>query len=179
MIDKQAFATGMGLLAGAFGRAVDAPVSRAYYGILNPRMDTAEFETAVNRVLAEETFWPSPAKLLGYVRNNPLDAGTAALEHVNRVLSEHGGHLYLPHDKYLEAFDMPTRGAIAAVGGLAAIVDTPIDRHPSLVKRFSDAYVRAQQPGLPQQQTDPRVKQLVGSVAEKIGGHDRRLGRDA
>src|SRR5690242_16799853 len=179
MIDKGKFATGMGLLAGAFNRTVDGAVSRAYYSILSNALTTDEFEAAVGKVMAEETFWPSPAKLIAAVRSSPADAGAAALEHVNRVLSDHGGYRFLPHEKFHSEFDAPTRAAIAAVGGLADIADTPIERHPALVKKFSSAYAAALQPKLPTPPLDPRVKQLVGNLASRIGGQDRRLGRDA
>ena len=178
MIDKAKFAAGMGLLAGAFNRTVDAAVSRVYYSILSSRLDTEQFERAVNHALTMETFWPSPARLLGFVSQNPLEVGEGALEHVNRVLAEHGGHLFLPHEKFLE-FDEPTRAAIAACGGLGEICNTPIERHPSLVRRFASAYTMMHRPRVTAPPTDSRVKELVGSTAAKLGGHDRRLGRSA
>lgn len=178
-IDKDVFATGMGLLCGSFSRTLDAAVSRAYYAVLNPALSNEEFERAVSLTLASETFWPSPAVLLGKVKADDTTRGVLAFEHVNRMVGMHGGVRFFPHDKF-QAFDAPTRSAIAECGGLAAMADTPAERWAGLQKRFAKAYVEAinPQPRLAAASTDGRVKQLVSRAARQlaISGRDRAAG---
>jgi hypothetical protein len=167
-IDHTAFAAGMGLLAGAFNRTVDAPISRVYFGILSQRLTTAEFERAITLVLSEETFWPSPAVILGKVVQDDSERALAAFEHVNRVVGAAGGHRFLSHDTYQREFDAATRAAISAVGGIAEICNTVIERWPALERRFVKAYSAALVPSLPTLQDDPKVKQLVTQTARAL-----------
>ena len=182
MIDKQVFAAGLGLLAGAFNRTVDPPISRVYYSVLSSRLTTEQFEAAVQRVLAEETFWPSPAVLLRKADlPMPQYAAIEALNHVTRVLSETGGYRFLPHERFHAEFDAPTKAAISAVGGLADLCDTPVERWAGLTKRFTDAYLRALQPTLPHPAVEPRVSHLVRQTARSLptiglSGRDRAAG---
>ena len=90
MIDKQIFLTGMTALAGAFGREVDGPIQVAYYRVLNPKLSTEEFERAVAIALETETFWPSPAVLLGKVRQAAEAQALGAFEHVTKVMRDNG-----------------------------------------------------------------------------------------
>lgn len=170
MIDKDQFATGMGLLGGAFGRDVDAAVSRAYYLVLNPKLSTEDFQRAVERTIEQETYWPSPAVLLGKVLPPVLDAGELALRHVNAVMGRNGGYQYLSHATFHAEFDAPTRAAISACGGLAEISRTSDERWPALTRKFAAAYARAKspRPALPAPDVDPRVKRLASQVAETL-----------
>lgn len=185
-IDKAAFATGMGLLAGAFNRSLDGAVSRAYYGVLSGHLSTAEFEQAVSRCLHEETFWPSPAVLLSKVKADDESRGHLAFEHVTRVLNQHGGFRYLTIETYHREFDEPTKAAISAVGGLSAISNTNEDRWAGLQKRFMAAYAASLRPALPSPVADvPEVKQLVRDTARAmsaksypLSGRDLAAGRD-
>ena len=140
MIDKTEFLAGMTALSGAFGREIDGAVQRMYYGILNPKLTTDEFQRAVKETLETETFWPAPAVLLGKIERLREDLGLLAFQHVNRVTANYGGFRYLPHEVYQREFDAPTRAAIASVGGLPKIANTPEDRWPALERRFTAAY---------------------------------------
>lgn len=178
-IEKQSFAVGMGLLAGAFSRTADEPVMKAYYTILTAQLSTAEFEEAVTRTLATETFWPSPAVLLGKIKAGDDNKAALAFEHVNRVTGGAGGFRFLSYAAYQDAFDAPTRIAIAAVGGLSEIANTPLERWPGLQRRFAAAYLASLRPALTAPTIDGRVRQLVGSVASTMGtlsGRDRAAG---
>jgi hypothetical protein len=140
MIDKEQFAAGMALLAGAYGREIDGPVQRMYFGILSAKLTTEEFQQALKDTMATETFWPSPAVILSKVPRLREDRPARALEHVNRVLSAHGGHRFLSYDTYHTEFDAPTKAAIAAVGGLSAITSCTEERYAGLSKRFTNAF---------------------------------------
>lgn len=182
MIDKQKFVTGMALLAGSFGREVDAPIQAAYYRVLNPQLNDAEFERAIALTIEQETYWPSPAVLLGKVKQDTTTKALAALEHVGRVTSQHGGYRFLPHEVFQQEFDAPTKAAIAAVGGLHGIANTHEERWPSLQKKFAAAYAESVQPKLPAPaETDGKVKQLVGQTARQLtlSGRDRSAGERA
>src|SRR5690242_2185792 len=98
MIDRRIFATGMGVLTGAYGRQpLDAPTSLAYYDALSPLMTTAQFEQAVKDVIAQERFWPSPAVILqaaGIAPNTRAALETEGVKlfaAIKRWLSEAGG----------------------------------------------------------------------------------------
>ncbi|HXD22891.1 MAG TPA: hypothetical protein VN613_05990 [Gemmatimonadaceae bacterium] len=170
----------MAVLAGAFGREVDAPVQRAYYQVLSPRLTTEEFERAVTLTMAEEKFWPSPAVILAKVKPDATTQGLAALEHVNRITAKHGGFRFLPHEVFLAEFDAPTRAGISAVGGLHQIANTSDERMPTLRKKFAAAYAEAlnPQPKIQAQKDEPKVKQLVAQTARvlSISGRDAAAG---
>lgn len=179
MIDKEKFVTGMAVLAGAFGREVDAPIQSAYYRVLSPQLNDAEFERAVSRTIETETYWPSPAVLLGKVKQDTTAQALASLEHVTRVTGQHGGYRFLAAETYHQEFDAPTKAAISAVGGLAAIGNTSEERWPSLQKRFAAAYADSINPKLPAPaEQDGKVKQLVGTTARQLtlSGRDRSAG---
>jgi hypothetical protein len=178
-IDKDRFLAGLAVLAGAFGREIDGPVQRAYYAVLNPKMTNEQFETAIQRTLEQETFWPSPAVIAGKVLADEQSTALLAFEHVNRVMSAHGGYRYLSHATYHEQFDAPTKAAISAVGGLAEITNTSAERWPSLQRRFASAYIESKQPRIAAPQTDGRVLKLVASTADAMpSGRDRAAGVD-
>lgn len=177
-IDKDSFRAGLALLAGAFSRELDAPLQRVYYVVLSPALTTEEFETAVTMTLATDTFWPSPAVLLGKVKADANSRAALAFEHVNRVTGDNGGFRYLTAETFHREFDAPTKAAISAVGGLAAIANTTEERWPSMQKKFAAAYQSSMQPRLAAPQMDPKVKQLVASTAEAMSGRDRSVGRD-
>lgn len=179
MIEKDAFIAGIAVLAGAFGREVDAPVQRAYYTVLNPHLSTEEFERAVSLCLTSESFWPSPATLLSKVKADDTTRGLLAFEHVGRVTSKHGGYRFLPNDVFKAEFDEPTRAAISAVGGLYEIANTRDDHYAALKRKFAAAYAESLKPkALAPPPTDPLVKQLVGATVRSItSGRDRAAGR--
>lgn len=177
MIDKDAFLAGMAVLAGSFGREVDAGIQRAYYVVLSPKLTTDEFERAVSATISTETFWPSPATIMAKVLADDGSRALLAFEHVNRVLGANGGYRYLTAETYNQEFDAPTKAAIAAVGGLAAITNTPEDRWSGLQKRFAAAFTVSTQPKLATPKTDPKVRQLVASTASHLSsGRDRAAG---
>jgi hypothetical protein len=177
VIEKEPFLAGLAILAGAFGREVDAPVQRAYYAVLSPQMTTEDFEKAVSLTLASESYWPSPAVILSKVKADAESRGLVAFERVNRVMGANGGHRFLSHDTYIREFDEATRMAISAVGGLAKIGDTTEDRWPALQRRFVAAHTEASSPTkrLPAAPIDPRVDALVNRV---LSGRDRAAGAE-
>jgi hypothetical protein len=180
MIDKQTFTAGMGVLAGNFGREVDGAVSRSYYVMLSPRLTAKQFEAAVQRCIAEEKFWPGVAVILEKAGADAESQALSAFEHVKQTLFEHGGFRFLPHEKFQE-FDLPTKAAIKAVGGLAELSNTPENRYAGMVKRFTKAHIETNnpQPALPAgEKSDPRVNQLVNQTARQlslVGGRDRAI----
>jgi hypothetical protein len=179
MIDKDAFLAGMAVLAGSFGREVDAGVQRAYYVVLSPKLTTDEFERAVSLTISSESFWPSPATILGKVQADDSTRALLAFEHVNRVLGSNGGYRYLTAETYQREFDAPTKAAISAVGGLGAITNTSEERWPSLQKKFVGAFIVSTQPKLTARTQDAKVRQLVRETASTLSGRDRAAGRDA
>lgn len=180
MIEKDSFLAGIALLGGAFGREVDAAVQRAYFLVLSPQLTTEEFTKAVELTMASEKFWPSPAVIMSKIKADGESRAILAFEHVNRVTSSHGGFRYLTAETFHKEFDAPTRAAISAVGGLAAIGNTPEERWPSLQKKFAAAYQTSLQPRIAAPKIDPRVRALVNSTANALtSGRDRAAGRDA
>lgn len=140
MIDKDTFLAGMTALSGAYGREIDGAVQRLYFGILSPKLDATEFQAAIKTTLETETFWPSPAVILGKVPRLLEDRPAKALEHVNRVLSSVGGFRFLSFDRFQSEFDAPTKAAISALGGLSVMTGWSEERYASLAKKFAVAY---------------------------------------
>lgn len=184
MIDKNVFAAGLGVLANNFNKIVDPALSRVWYGVLSPKLDNAEFERAVKLSIEQDTFWPTAASLLAKVAPPPTESqGAEALKHVNRVLKDSGGHLFLSYEKFHAEFDAPTRAAISAVGGLAEITGCSVERYASLTKRFAAAYTKALETplALPATGTDSRVASLVKDTARSltlVSGRDRAARND-
>lgn len=182
MIDKTAFATGMGLLAGNFNKNVDPALSRIWYGLMSQRLSTEQFERAVQLSIAQDEFWPTAASLVAKVAPpSNEDRGFAALEHVNRVLQQYGGFRFLPHDVFHQEFDAPTRAAIAACGGLHDMANVSVERYAALTKKFAAAYAKSIDGpiALPATGTDNRVSGLVRGVARNLSlmsGRDRATG---
>lgn len=160
MIDKDIFLAGMTALSGAYGREIDGAVQRLYFGILSPKITTDEFQQAIAATCATETFWPSPAVILGKVPRLAEDRPALALSHVNRVLSSCGGHRFLTFDRYQAEFDAPTKHALSAIGGLSAITNCTEERWASLAKKFAVAY-REHEAGLPEVRGPVDHKQLA------------------
>lgn len=184
MIDKEKFAAGLGILANNFNKTVDAALSRVWYRTLSAQLTTEEFEQAVLHSIETDTFWPTAASLVQKVKPSIESDGLAALEHVGRITSKHGGFRFLPHDVFKSEFDEPTRAAISAVGGLMQIAQTTDERWAGLQKRFSAAYANAKRgtPALPSvksAQLDDRVASLTSGVVRKlslVSGKDRAAG---
>src|ERR1044072_1971356 len=99
MIEKNAFAAGMGLLAANFNKSVDPALSRLWYGMMSQRLTTEQFERAVQMSIAEDDFWPTAASVVEKSAPESNESrGMEALEHVNRVVGSVGGFRFLPHE---------------------------------------------------------------------------------
>lgn len=177
MIDRQRFAEGMGVLGGSFGRVVDDAVIHAYYVTLSPRLDTAQWERAVHAVLARETFWPSPAKLLELSgRGSDDEAGRAAFRALVDDLRQHGGHRFYPHERFAALPDA-VRAGVKRIGGLQAISGMSVEREAMVAKQFLEAYrdsahelaAPARDLQLDTPPEDPRARRLLADVAAGVG----------
>lgn len=177
MIDRNRFATGMGILGGAFGRIVDDAVIHAYYVTLSPRLETPQWERAVTEVLARETFWPSPARLLELSgRGSDDEAGRAAFRALVDDVRSHGGYRFYPHDRFA-ALPENVKAGVKRIGGLAAISSMSVEREASVGKQFLEAYRDAARELTPAAATlqieepkeDPRARRLIAEVAASIG----------
>jgi hypothetical protein len=171
MIDKQAFAAGLGLLAANFNKTVDPALSRVWYGTISARLTTAEFERAVTMSIAEDTFWPTAAQLIGKVAPPSAEQqGHEALEHVNHVTSSVGGFRFLSHETFWKEFDAPTRAAISACGGLYDMANCSVEKYGAMQRKFAAAYAKALEPvkALPATGTDGRVAGLIKGTVQKL-----------
>jgi len=175
MISDAVFITGMGQLAGAFGREIDGPVSLMYHSLLSPHLTDEQFVDAVTRTIGSEKFWPPPALILEKAGVSPQQRSEGALRIVNDALFQHGGYRFLPA-AISTAWDAPTWAAIRAVGGLKEITLCTEEDWPKLQAKFRRAYEAAIAPkgkALPSgEKTQQQVVDLVRSVAR-----DRSLPR--
>lgn len=166
MIDRDRFAAGMGVLAGCFGRVVDAAVVRAYYDALSPQLTTEEFERAVRVAIASETYWPAPATLIAQVRDR--SAAARALADLVDDLRAHGGYRFYPHERFA-ALPLAVREGVRAIGGLREITMCKADRFPALERKFAEAFARAggeaTAVGLEVRETQARLPDMAPSVA--------------
>lgn len=168
MIDKDVFANLMGLLAGMTRYDVESPVLQAYYVILSPRLTTAEFQQAMQKVMEAERFWPSPAVILEKAGRDTEALSQSAFRDVTEALANHGGYRFLPVE-ISTGWDAPTWAGIKAIGGLREISECTEQRWPGLIKRFCKAYQEALAPqaSLPDR-TDRRVRQLTAQTAKDM-----------
>lgn len=171
MIDREAFAQGMGQLGGAFGREIDGPVSKMYYGILSPKLSSAQWAAAVTQVVATERFWPSPAVILAAAQADGATESQRAFDVVNDALRQHGGYRFLSHD-VAKRWDAATWVGISAVGGLVEITNCTDHRWESLQRKFRAAYesARIATPALRAgpEQPQAETRRLVASVAQHL-----------
>lgn len=147
MIDKAVFAEGMGQLGGAFGREIDGPVSRTYYGILSAQLDTEQFTKAVLLTIASERFWPSPAVILEKAGRDGESMAQQAFRAVHDALNTHSGYRYLPAE-ISQSWDAATWAGIKAIGGLREICECTERKWDGMVKRFCEAYRETLNPGM-------------------------------
>lgn len=137
MIDPRVFTEEMTILRDRFGRRDMTPETIArYLDFLDPLMTTDEFRVAARVVFNEDTFWPSPARLLAAVRGDPKrlaeEAWTAMLDHAKR--GEYPA---------LETLPEPTRAALR-VAPLREIMLADTDFKLARLKReFVDAHQHA------------------------------------
>jgi len=137
VIDRKVFAFEMTVLRDRFGRKdmTDETIAR-YLDYLDPLMNTSEFQAAARVVFNEDTFWPSPARLLAAVRGDPKrhaeSAWAAMLEHAKR--GEYPA---------LDALPEATRAALKAVP-LREIMYADSDIKLARLKReFTEAHQHA------------------------------------
>lgn len=156
----------MALLAGAYGRVVDGPVTKMYYNVLSDALEDFEWQDVVHQVVAGETFWPSPATILKYAHGDPSERSLRAWDRVVASLKTHGGFRFHPA-AIAQSWSPETWAGIKAVGGLAEISTCSDERWASMLKRFRTAYESSltPQPLLEApDEPDERVKQLVADV---------------
>lgn len=166
MIDKQRFAEGMGMLAGNFGREIDAPISRGYYAILSPKLTTDEFNAVVLRAMREETFWPPAARLLE-LAGRAQDEADAALDALRQALRVSGGPRYLPAQAWAELPDA-TKRAVVACGGLWRINGMDGEHEARIRRKFVEAYHAPVVKQLDAPHPDSRIERLISETAESL-----------
>ena len=137
MINFEKFAAAMSVLASAFGRTVDTAAINSYYRVLSPRLTTKRFERALQRVLEEESFWPSPAVILQHATSG--DDAATALMRVSQELSAQHGYRFASGD-WFRNLEEPVKAGISAIGGLRVITMATTREWPSLERRFVKAY---------------------------------------
>jgi hypothetical protein len=137
VIDARVFSAAMVQLGGVFAREVDKPTMATYYQILSPRMTTDEFRAAVDRVLVEEAFWPSPAVIMRAATNDG-DA-LSALSTLMSELDRQHGYRFVSHEWFV-SLPAAVRFAVKTVGGLRVLSMCTTDEWPRLERRFVAAY---------------------------------------
>jgi hypothetical protein len=109
------FASAMAALAIAFNRPLNAPLLEVFRKALDG-VPIADLERAVSRAIAEETFWPPPARLRQLAGIAPAAAKSAiAWAAVRRAIREVGAYQSV-------TFDDPTVvKTIEAMGGWVSL----------------------------------------------------------
>jgi len=175
MISPTQFAQGMALLGGTFGREVDGPVSKLYYEAISPLLTDEQWQMAVRKVCASETFWPPCAILIRAGLGDPKEQSAAQLEMVVDTLKNHGGFRYLS-PQISAGFSTATWAGISAAGGLMKISTATDQNWPIIQKRFREAYENAiaPQPMLEDGEDEPQeeTRRIVAQVTERLPYRD-------
>ena len=166
MIERNAFAAGMAVLAGNFSRTLDAALIRVYYDALSPKLDTDGFNLAVSRAIAAETFWPPVARLLE-LAGAQTDPADESLDAVRSLLRTHGGPQYLPGATW-QALPEETKRAVIACGGLWKINGMDGDAEARLRKKFRDAFHAPAPKAIEAPHPDSRIERLVSETATAL-----------
>jgi hypothetical protein len=135
MIDPTIHAQWFALLCERFGRAPTPTLHDAYLQSLNPHLDTDQFVIACRRVFHEDTWFPSPLRI--------VDASHGKLED---AAARHWLELWasITEDRRADLDDL-ARGALKALGGTSG-VRVSLERGRDLVKireLFVSEYIRA------------------------------------
>ena len=172
--DKMRFAAAMGLLSGSFGRNVEGAVSATYWTTLvSYELSIEDVERGVAAAIANDTFWPSAARIAELAGADVGDAAAReALAALEDDLNTHGGYRYYPRERFL-ALPEAVRAGVRRIGGLRSISEGRHERQ-SVVREFCDAYRDPTKEFAP-----PAAKlQLLGKQTRSLprGGEPTRLG---
>lgn len=139
MIDLETMASGLAMLSVAFGREITPQLAEVYHGVLS-RLSPEEWERAVRRALEAESFFPPPAVLLGYGRNEGAPKARAA--YIYELILRHFecGHKLGPREVG-EKYGVAAMDAFVAAGSVAAFAWCEPDSQPFRLKAFVEAWI--------------------------------------
>jgi len=130
----------MALLSTAFNRALTAELVEVYHGVLGPRLETAEWERAVRRVLEVESFFPPPAVLLRYGRADGAPQVQAITAYDEIVSAFEGGQPVGPRE-VCERYGEAAMEAFVSAGGSRAFAWCEPRDEPFRRKAFLEAWL--------------------------------------
>lgn len=190
MIERREFERGMSLLSATYRAPVDEPLARLYFGVLTAALTTEQFGAAVQRTVAAERYWPSPAVILQHAGIQPARlsesdragelAGAAVFTHLLQMRT------YTPHGYRLDwrrveaELGVAAVRALQAIGGPSRVAEITCRDEPFARRDFARAYSTAlahptiERPALGQVVPGPAVGELVTRVAERLGATRER-----
>ncbi|HEX7089895.1 MAG TPA: hypothetical protein VF192_07145 [Longimicrobiales bacterium] len=88
MIDAAVFAKWIRVLAERIGKSLSAEAAAVYYATLSAELDTAQFETAMQRIFRDHGYatWPSPKAIIETVRPPKAFEAAAAWTALQNVI---------------------------------------------------------------------------------------------
>lgn len=88
MINAQTFAKWMRVLAERIGKPLSPDTGAVYYATLSAELDTAQFETAMQRIFRDHQYatWPSPKAIIDGIRPTQALEATAAWTRISETM---------------------------------------------------------------------------------------------
>lgn len=145
MIDKEQFAIAMGLLSDRFNRSLHPGMAAFYHETLSAELTTEDFLIASRLAMRQSEFWPSPQRLIDYVKPpRDLTLEGAQMFEAVRKLSEYApqGGTFWRREKVADLGGPALAGfdAIGANEGLKTLEP----RYLSVMRKdFIEAFVAA------------------------------------
>jgi len=122
MIDATVFSKWLRVFAERIGKPLSTETAAVYYATLADELDTAQFETAMQRIFRDHVYatWPSPKAIIETVRPTVALEGAAAWTAIQNVIRLRPGNAQ-PHE--IEAWLLRDAGEAAlatfhAIGGV-------------------------------------------------------------
>lgn len=130
MLSKTAMTQGWTLLHERFGNKASDAILAIYYKFLRDKLTDQEWAIAVERVVLEESFFPSAKTLIEKVK--PSDQSLAATAWETIIAAAKNGQR--------PELDPNAECALLRIGGRMAIEYSPEDKLPFLKKDFTREY---------------------------------------
>ena len=159
MIDPQVFAKAWSLICERWNRETTNELSKLYYDAISERLSTEQFRVAAAHVLANNEFWPRPADFWEAISE---DTEALALEQWELCYRVMEGETHV-----LDRMSPAGQRAVALLGGVGRLRNTPLDSVPFVRKEFLELHETVTDGAahkLIGSEVTPESKQIIGKV---------------
>lgn len=141
MIDKEQFATAMGMLTDRFNRPLHPTTNLFYYETLSSELSTEEFLIGARIAMRQSQFWPSPQQLIEFAKpekNVELEA-SAMFDRVRALGFAHPAGMCWRREQVADLGE-PALAGFSAIGAQERLRNMSTDDLPWARREFIAAY---------------------------------------